>query len=177
MKKTITFKQLKRLVKEGTDGYLSFDDLSHDQIVELKQRMLTDRLDKDGESPSYGELADADELISDEEVRKEFDGTAFSPEDFSCEAVQVTEDEEEEGDGEKDGEEDSGEYYETKTKVYTVVQLMKALREIASKTPKKGSAKVRLQDWEWNFENIHTINVFNDESGDVVIGFDPHESY
>lgn len=173
MKKTITTKHLKRLVKEGTDGYLSFDDLSRDQIIELKQGMLCSA---DGESPSYGELADADELISDEDVRKEYGETVFSPEDFSCEAVQVTEDEEEEGDGEKDGEEDSGEYYETKTKVYTVVQLMQALREIASKTPKKGSAKVRLQDWEWNFENIHTINVFNDESGDVVIGFDPHEA-
>lgn len=176
MKKTITFKQLKKLVKEGTDGYLSFDDLSHDQIVELKQRMLTDMLDKDGESPSYGDLADADELISDEEVRKEFDGTAFSPEDFSCEcskSMKVTEDEEDEDDGAIDP---SKPYYGTPIKQYTVDELISALRAIASKTPLKGKAKVRLQDWEWNMDGVYSMDVSFDGSGDVLIGFDPHEN-
>ena len=64
------------------DGSLSVFNLSRDQLVELKQNMLVQR--DTGEGVSWSELADADSLISDEEVFEEFEGTSFSPDDFSC---------------------------------------------------------------------------------------------
>ena len=61
---------------------MKLKDLNDDQRLQLKQRILTDRMDAKGESPSYGELADADRLISDEELEAEFGDTEFVPDDF-----------------------------------------------------------------------------------------------
>ncbi|MCQ2211378.1 MAG: hypothetical protein MJZ34_13920 [Paludibacteraceae bacterium] len=58
-------------------------ELTRNQLVELKQNYLTEKLDQDGQSPSYGELATADETISDEEVFSYYAGTEFSEDDFS----------------------------------------------------------------------------------------------
>lgn len=58
-------------------------ELAKDQLIELKQHMLCQQ-----GSPSYGELADADELISDESAFAEFDGTEFTEDDFFCSAGQ-----------------------------------------------------------------------------------------
>lgn len=57
-------------------------ELSREQLDELKQNHLTRKMDEAGESPSYGELAEASEKISDEEIFDEYDGTEFSPDDF-----------------------------------------------------------------------------------------------
>ena len=62
---------------------MTVHDLSHEQLIELKQTLLC----RD-DSPSYGDLADADELVSDETVFKEFDGVEFSNDDFFCTAGQ-----------------------------------------------------------------------------------------
>ena len=40
-------------------------------------------MDEKGESPSYGELADADRLVSDQELEAEFGNTEFVPDDFT----------------------------------------------------------------------------------------------
>ncbi len=61
---------------------MKLKDLSGDQKLQLRQDILTRRMDKKGESPSYGELADADDLVSDKELEDEFGGTEFVPEDF-----------------------------------------------------------------------------------------------
>ena len=61
-------------------------DLNRDQLTEVKQRMLMEQYDQLGETPSYGELADVDDLISDEEVYAEYAGTDFVPDDFFCSA-------------------------------------------------------------------------------------------
>lgn len=63
---------------------MTFDDLNNDQRVELKQRILTERNEARGEGTSYGELADADTLVSDEDARAWAKGMEFSPDDFSC---------------------------------------------------------------------------------------------
>ena len=60
-------------------------DLNRDQLEQVKQRMLMERYDERGESPSWGELAEADDIISDEEVYEEYGGTEFVPEDFGFE--------------------------------------------------------------------------------------------
>lgn len=57
-------------------------DLNRDQLAELKQRYYIDHVD---ENPSYGELADIDNLVSDDEVYNEYDHVDFVPEDFFSE--------------------------------------------------------------------------------------------
>ena len=55
-------------------------ELNREQLVELKQGILFSL----PECPSYGELADADNLVDDETVFDIYDDTEFVPEDFSC---------------------------------------------------------------------------------------------
>ena len=62
---------------------MKLKDLNDDQRLQLKQDLLSRRMDEKGESPSYGELADADRLISDEELEAEFGNTEFVPDDFT----------------------------------------------------------------------------------------------
>lgn len=54
-------------------------ELNREQLLQLKQRYLCDTQD---ETVSYGELAAADELVTDEQVFKMFDGYVFTEEDF-----------------------------------------------------------------------------------------------
>ena len=54
-------------------------DLNRDQLIELKQRYLADEAGRD---LSYGELADADSLVTDEEVYNYYAGTEFVVDDF-----------------------------------------------------------------------------------------------
>lgn len=63
---------------------MTFDELNGDQRLELKQRILTERNEQRGEGTSYGELADADELVSDEDLKDWYGATEFSPDDFMC---------------------------------------------------------------------------------------------
>lgn len=57
---------------------MTVKQLNRDQLVSLKQQMLTDN----GKDVSYGELADADNLVSDEEVFDRYEGVSFGEEDF-----------------------------------------------------------------------------------------------
>ena len=59
-------------------------ELSREELLELKSRYYTELLDRKGESPSYGELAQVETLVSDEEVYEEYDGIDFVKEDFFC---------------------------------------------------------------------------------------------
>lgn len=60
-------------------------ELSREQLVELKQNYLTELADKrNGEGVSYGELANADELVTDEEIFLFYAGVDFVSEDFFC---------------------------------------------------------------------------------------------
>lgn len=61
---------------------MTVQELNRDQLIQLKQQMLMERMDAEGDSPSWGELADADSLISDEDVQNQFSGTIFTPDDF-----------------------------------------------------------------------------------------------
>jgi len=60
-------------------------ELSRDELIELKQRYLMEKREEEHEDePSYGELANVDELISDDEVYAEFDYIDFEKDDFFC---------------------------------------------------------------------------------------------
>ena len=61
---------------------MKLKDLNDDQRLHLKQELLRRRLEEKGEGISYGELADADTLVTDEELEAEFGDTEFVPDDF-----------------------------------------------------------------------------------------------
>lgn len=63
---------------------MRLDDLNESQKLELKQHVLTARNDGRGEGTSYDELARADELVSDDDLRDFYEGTEFSEDDFTC---------------------------------------------------------------------------------------------
>lgn len=64
---------------------MSIRELTRDQLTEVKQNLLCEILDEnEHRSPSYGEFAEVDEIISDEEVYAAYDCTEFTEDDFSC---------------------------------------------------------------------------------------------
>lgn len=56
----------------------TFDELTSEQKLELKQALLCEKL----EGVSYEELADADALVSDSELEERYGATTFSDDDF-----------------------------------------------------------------------------------------------
>lgn len=65
---------------------MTLQELTHDQIIELKQTLLCEKYedDPDNAGPSYGELAAVDDIISDEEIKKAYEGVDFTSDDFFC---------------------------------------------------------------------------------------------
>ena len=59
---------------------MNYDELNDEQRLELKQNILAER----GEGISYGELAAADDLVSDRDARDWAEGMEFSEDDFTC---------------------------------------------------------------------------------------------
>lgn len=60
-------------------------DLSRAQLIELKERYLTNALlELENRTPSYGELADADNIVDDQIIFDAYAGTMFSADDFFC---------------------------------------------------------------------------------------------
>ena len=58
---------------------MKIDNLTASQREELKITVLEDVL---GYQPSWGEIAEADEIVSDEYIEEEFAGVNFVDEDF-----------------------------------------------------------------------------------------------
>lgn len=67
-------------------------DLNPEQMTELKQRYLyllaeqgvyAEVMGVDYDEPSYGDLANADEIVPDDVIYREWGGTYFVEEDFS----------------------------------------------------------------------------------------------
>ena len=70
-------------------------ELSKDQMHELKERYLmkladegsfAEVLDVDYNEPSYGDLTNADEIVPDDVIFREYEGICFVPDDFFCTA-------------------------------------------------------------------------------------------
>ena len=59
---------------------MSVYELNKNQLIELKQNYLCEVQ----ENVSYGELCDADNIVSDEEIFQAYSCMDFSPEDFMC---------------------------------------------------------------------------------------------
>ncbi len=66
---------------------LTVYDLNLDQMLELKQTYLMQMFDEtEGRSPSWDELARADEIVDDSLIFDAYAGTVFSNDDFVCSA-------------------------------------------------------------------------------------------
>lgn len=62
---------------------MTFNELNAEQRLTLKQRMLDEELyETEGRGASYGELAEAGSLVSDEKLGEKYGGTVFVKEDF-----------------------------------------------------------------------------------------------
>lgn len=60
---------------------MSVKELTREQLIELKQNYYCNVLNNNA---SYGELADIDNLVSDNEIFEEYDGIIFTNDDFFC---------------------------------------------------------------------------------------------
>jgi hypothetical protein len=63
---------------------MTVQELDREQLIELKQAYITEKNDEVGEGTSWGELADADDIISDKEIFVRYDGYTFTNDDFFC---------------------------------------------------------------------------------------------
>ena len=70
-------------------------ELSKNQMHELKENYLIKLADEgtfaevmgvDYDAPSYGDLANADEIVPDDAIFREYEGIDFVPDDFFCTA-------------------------------------------------------------------------------------------
>lgn len=58
-------------------------ELNREQLIRLKQKLIDGKyLEEDGIGASYEELANADMLISDEDITSEYEGYNFTEDDF-----------------------------------------------------------------------------------------------
>ena len=57
-------------------------ELNRDQLIELKGRYIDDRNTEKGEGTSYQEYAEADSIVSDDEIFAAYEGTEFVEDDF-----------------------------------------------------------------------------------------------
>lgn len=63
---------------------MNVHELQRDQLIELKQRYLCEH-----GNPSWGEMADSDELVADQVIFDEYEGVDFTEDGFSCSAMQT----------------------------------------------------------------------------------------
>lgn len=62
---------------------MKLKELNHEQRIQVKQKMLDDELQaSEGRTPSRGELANADALVTDAALEEYAAGIEFSPDDF-----------------------------------------------------------------------------------------------
>lgn len=64
---------------------MSVQELNREELMQLKQELLDNRLMANEErNASFGELEEADSIVSDTEVFEEYGGYYFVKEDFWC---------------------------------------------------------------------------------------------
>ncbi len=69
---------------------MNVKELSREQLIEVKQRYLTEKLDEKGEDISCGELEAIDELVTDEEIFEEYADVEFDEDDFWSNSVCIS---------------------------------------------------------------------------------------
>ena len=77
MGKTAKSKVFVRACKSVAHGKMTFADLSDEQKVELKRKILERRAENRGEEASLWELENADDLVSDDDLKDWFGEAEF----------------------------------------------------------------------------------------------------
>lgn len=77
MGKTAKSKVFVRARKFGAHGKMTFADLSDEQKAELKRKILESRAENRGEEASLEELENADDLVSDDDLKDWFGESEF----------------------------------------------------------------------------------------------------
>ena len=67
---------------EREGAAMTVQELTREQLIEVKQHYLTMKRDEAGQGVSYGELAEADLLITDAEIFDAYSDTEFTEGDF-----------------------------------------------------------------------------------------------
>ena len=62
---------------------MTIKELTREPLQQVKQNYYTKKQAENGAGVSYGELAQIDELVTDAEIYREFEGVIFTPDDFS----------------------------------------------------------------------------------------------
>ena len=77
---------------------MTVDQLTRDQVIELKQAYMGELVNEgkfaetfgvEYDEPSWGDLANADELVSDAVVEEHYAGIDFVSDDFFCSCFAV----------------------------------------------------------------------------------------
>ena len=61
---------------------MTIKELTPEQLTQVKQEYYTRKLEEQGQSISYLELATVNELVTDAEIIEAYAGTEFTPGDF-----------------------------------------------------------------------------------------------
>lgn len=62
---------------------MTINELTPEQLTQVKQRYYTEKQAEKGEGVSWGELAQINELVTDAEIIAEYSGVNFVPDDFT----------------------------------------------------------------------------------------------
>ena len=65
---------------------MNVEELTTEQKRELKERFLIEKREKAGEPVFWSELADIDEIVTDEEITEAYKHITFVNDDFFCTA-------------------------------------------------------------------------------------------
>ena len=61
---------------------MRIEELTREQLAQVKGRYYTEKQAEKGEGVSYGELVSIDDLVTDAEIFAAFGGVDFVPDDF-----------------------------------------------------------------------------------------------
>lgn len=63
---------------------MSVYELNREQLIQLKQNYIMEQNEADGKSTYWSDLADADDIVTDEEIFGAYGGYAFTEDDFAA---------------------------------------------------------------------------------------------
>ncbi len=62
---------------------MTINELTREQLMQVKQNYYTQKQAEAGQGVSYGELATINELVTDAEIYAAYEGVTFTPDDFT----------------------------------------------------------------------------------------------
>lgn len=63
---------------------MTIEELNREQLVELKQHFICESNEENNEKSCWSDMADANEIVSDETIMAVYSGYDFSNDDFFC---------------------------------------------------------------------------------------------